>query len=55
MDRLSAMRVFVEVVDRGSQSAAAEALELSRPAVSRYLAELEEWWAPACCIGRRAG
>lgn len=43
MDRLSAMRVFVEVVDRGSQSAAAEALELSRPAVSRYLAELEEW------------
>ncbi|MDX3905048.1 MAG: LysR family transcriptional regulator [Pigmentiphaga sp.] len=43
MDRLNAMRVFVQVVDRGSQSAAADALALSRPAVSRYLAELEEW------------
>ena len=37
------MRVFVTVVDLGSQSAAADHLELSRPVVSRYLAELEEW------------
>lgn len=37
------MRVFVTVVDLGSQSAAADHLELSRPVVSRYLAELEAW------------
>ncbi len=37
------MRVFVTVVDMGSQSAAADHLELSRPVVSRYLAELEDW------------
>nr|WP_221197010.1 MULTISPECIES: LysR family transcriptional regulator [unclassified Herbaspirillum] len=38
-----AMQVFVTVVDSGSQSAAAIQLDLSRPVVSRYLAELEEW------------
>jgi len=43
MDRLIATRVFVEVVERGSQTAAAEALEMSRAMVSRYLAELETW------------
>ncbi|MGO2486695.1 MAG: LysR family transcriptional regulator [Pseudomonas taetrolens] len=43
MDRLIAMRVFVTVVDLGSQSAAADQLDLSRPVVSRYLAELEAW------------
>ncbi|WP_175625879.1 MULTISPECIES: LysR family transcriptional regulator [Oxalobacteraceae] len=43
MDRITAMQVFVSVVDSGSQSAAAEQLDLSRPVVSRYLAELEEW------------
>ncbi|WP_188379786.1 LysR family transcriptional regulator [Oxalicibacterium faecigallinarum] len=43
MDRLTAMQVFVSVVDEGSQIAAAERLSLSRPVVSRYLAELEEW------------
>ncbi|RBA24322.1 LysR family transcriptional regulator [Herminiimonas fonticola] len=43
MDRLIAMQVFVEVVDGGSQSAAADKLDMSRPVVSRYLAELEEW------------
>ncbi|MEJ5862398.1 LysR family transcriptional regulator [Pseudomonas farsensis] len=43
MDRLNAMRVFVSVVDLGSQSAAADHLGLSRPVVSRYLAELEDW------------
>ncbi|WP_434709690.1 LysR family transcriptional regulator [Pseudomonas sp. R1-1] len=43
MDRLQAMRVFVSVVDLGSQSAAADHLDLSRPVVSRYLAELEDW------------
>ncbi|MBD0705232.1 MULTISPECIES: LysR family transcriptional regulator [unclassified Pseudomonas] len=43
MDRLQAMQVFVAVVELGSQSAAAEHLDLSRPVVSRYLAELEDW------------
>jgi DNA-binding transcriptional LysR family regulator len=43
MDRLTATRVFVEVVERGSQTAAAEALEMSRAMVSRYLGELEVW------------
>jgi len=43
VDRLTAMQVFATVVDSGSQSAAALQLDLSRPVVSRYLAELEEW------------
>ncbi|WP_050463780.1 LysR family transcriptional regulator [Herbaspirillum autotrophicum] len=43
MDKLTAMQVFVAVVDSGSQSAASVQLDLSRPVVSRYLAELEEW------------
>ncbi|WP_137819128.1 LysR family transcriptional regulator [Pseudomonas sp. 2FG] len=43
MDRLIASRVFVEVVERGSQTAAAERLDMSRAMVSRYLAELESW------------
>ena len=43
MDRLRAIGVFVEVADRGSLTAAAEALEMSRAMVSRYLADLEAW------------
>lgn len=43
MDRLNAMRVFVEVADKGSLTAAADSLDMSRAMVSRYLAELEEW------------
>ncbi|ONN68439.1 LysR family transcriptional regulator [Herbaspirillum sp. VT-16-41] len=43
MDRLMAMQVFVAVVDGGSLSAAAGQLDLSRPVVSRYVAELEDW------------
>jgi DNA-binding transcriptional LysR family regulator len=43
MDRLNAMRVFVTVVDSGSLSAAADKLDLSRPVVTRYVAELEQW------------
>jgi DNA-binding transcriptional LysR family regulator len=37
------MQVFVTVVDSGSLSAASVQLDLSRPVVSRYVAELEEW------------
>lgn len=43
MDRLKAMQVFVEVADRGSLSAAALHLDMSRAMVSRYLAEMEQW------------
>ncbi|CAB3721942.1 MULTISPECIES: LysR family transcriptional regulator [Achromobacter] len=43
MDRLKAMQVFVEVADRGSLSAAAVHLDMSRAMVSRYLAEMEQW------------
>ncbi|GIZ13685.1 LysR family transcriptional regulator [Pseudomonas sp. NCCP-436] len=43
MDRLTAAQVFLEVLERGSQTAAAEALGMSRAMVSRYLAALEEW------------
>lgn len=43
MDRLTAMRVFVEIVDSGSITLAAERLSLSRAMVSRYLADLEGW------------
>lgn len=43
MDRLTSMRVFVEVADGGSLTLAAERLELSRAMVSRHVASLEEW------------
>jgi DNA-binding transcriptional LysR family regulator len=43
MDRLTAMRVFIEVADCGSLTRAAERLDLSRAMVSRYLGSLEEW------------
>jgi len=41
MDRQTAMRVFVEIAERGSLTAAAEALEMSRAMASRYLESLE--------------
>lgn len=44
MDRLSAIRVFVEVADRGSLTQAAEALNMSTAMVSRYLAVIEDWF-----------
>jgi DNA-binding transcriptional LysR family regulator len=43
MDRLAAMRVFVEVVGTGSFSAAAEKLDMSRAMVTRYVGALEQW------------
>lgn len=43
MDRITAAQVFVAIVERGSMSAAAEALDMSRAMVSRYLAEMESW------------
>ena len=43
MDRLIAARVFVSIVEQGSLSAAARALDLSRAQVTRYLARMEQW------------
>lgn len=43
MDRLTASRVFVTVVERGSMTQAAEQLGMSTAMVSRYLAEMEHW------------
>lgn len=43
MDRLTALRVFVEVADRGSLTQAAERLEMSTAMVSRHLAAAESW------------
>ena len=42
MDRLSGMVVFTKVVDNGSFSAAAETLGVSKSAVSKKVAELED-------------
>jgi DNA-binding transcriptional LysR family regulator len=44
MDRLTAVRVFVEVADRGSLTQTAEHLEMSAAMVSRYLAAVEDWF-----------
>jgi len=43
MDRLTAMRVFVEVAASGSFSATADKLDMSRAMVTRYVGELEQW------------
>ncbi|NMP28132.1 LysR family transcriptional regulator [Rahnella sp. SAP-1] len=45
MDRLTAAKVFVAIVERGSMIAAADSLNMSRAMVSRYLAEMEHWAA----------
>jgi len=41
MDRLSGMQTFVEVVQRGSFTAAAEKMRLSRAQVSKSVMQLE--------------
>lgn len=43
MDRITAAEVFVAIVERGSMSAAASLLDMSRATVSRYLNEMETW------------
>jgi len=43
MDRLAAMRVFVEVASSGSFSAAADKLDMSRAMITRYVGALEQW------------
>lgn len=43
MDRVTAAAVFNRICELGSLSAAARALGMSRPMVSRYLEEMENW------------
>ena len=43
MDRLAAMETFVRVIEAGSFSAAAKQLRVGQPAVSRTIAQLEDW------------
>lgn len=43
MDRLNALRSFIEVADAGSFTQAAEQLQLSRLQVSRHVQEVESW------------
>jgi len=44
MDRLTAVRVFVEVANRASLTQTAEHLEMSAAMVSRYLSAVEDWF-----------
>ena len=43
MDRIVAAEVFVRIAERGSMTAAATALDMSRAMVTRYLAQMEQW------------
>mgnify|MGYP002720367486 FL=1 len=43
MDRLMSMRVFQTVIDEGGFAAAARALDMSSAAVTRLIADLEEY------------
>ncbi|WP_431478207.1 LysR family transcriptional regulator [Massilia eburnea] len=43
MDRIASANVFVAIAERGSLAGAAEALDMSRAMVTRYLAEMEQW------------
>jgi len=43
MDRLTRIKVFIQVVETGSFSAASERLGLSRAGVSKYVSQLEEF------------
>lgn len=43
MDRLTAANVFITIVQRGSLTAAADVLGMSRAMITRYLSEMETW------------
>ncbi|HBT11798.1 LysR family transcriptional regulator [Erwinia persicina] len=43
MDRITAAKVFITIVQRGSLSAAADTLDISRAMVTRYLSQMESW------------
>ncbi len=43
MDRLAAIEIFLRVVDTGSFSATARHYDIGQPAVSKAVAQLEDW------------
>ncbi len=43
MDRLIAADVFINIVEQGSMTGAANALDMSRSMISRYLSQMEDW------------
>src|SRR5260370_28999346 len=43
MDRLTAIEIFIRVVDTGSFLAAARQYDVGQPAVSKAIVQLEEW------------
>jgi len=43
MDRITAAEVFVCIAERASMTSAADALDMSRAMVTRYLAQMEQW------------
>lgn len=43
MDRLAAFEIYIRVVDAGSFSAAARHFDIGQPAVSKAVAQLEDW------------
>lgn len=43
MDRITASKVFVAIVEHGNMTSAADALDMSRSMVTRYLTEMENW------------
>jgi len=43
MDRIVAAQVFATIVEKGSLAGAADALDMSRAMVTRYLAQMEGW------------
>lgn len=43
MDRITAAEVFVCIAERASMTSAADALDMSRAMVTRYLAQMERW------------
>jgi DNA-binding transcriptional LysR family regulator len=43
MDRLAAIEIFIRVVDTGSFSATARHYDVGQPAVSKAIAQLEDW------------
>jgi len=49
MDRLAAIEIFIRVVDTGSFSATARHYDVGQPAVSKAIAQLEEWLGVKLC------
>lgn len=43
MDRITAAKVFISIVEQGNMIKAATSLDMSRSMVTRYLAEMERW------------